>query len=125
MLLIGDKVVTQEPRGFDHQLDLGAAWKELTQKPFVFAVWTTRAGIDLGDLPERLNRARELGLADLADIVARHAEAHGWPADLAMKYLSVYLKFDIGPAQLEAIGLFHELAAKHSIIAEARPLVLY
>lgn len=125
MLLIGDKVVTQEPRGFQHQLDLGAAWKELTNKPFVFAVWTTRAGIDLADLPERLDLARRDGLADLPSIVARHAKPHGWPADLAMKYLSQYLKFDIGPAQLDAIRLFHELAAQHALIPKARPLVSY
>jgi chorismate dehydratase len=125
MLLIGDKVVTREPRGFEYQLDLGAAWKELTKKPFVFAVWTTRLGIDLGDFPDRLRQARDLGLSDLTGIVARHAASHGWPVDLAFKYLSEYLKFEVGPAQLEAIGHFAELAAKHGIIASARPLVLY
>jgi len=126
MLLIGDKVVAREPAGMEYQLDLGAAWKELTGKPFVFAVWTTRAGIDLGELPARLAEARDLGLAELPDIVAKHAAAHGWPADLAMKYLSEYLKFEIGPEQLDAIRLFHELAAKHGIIdAPARPLILY
>ncbi|MEL7239537.1 MAG: MqnA/MqnD/SBP family protein, partial [Planctomycetota bacterium] len=34
-LLIGDKVVCEEPVGFEHQLDLGHAWKELTGLPFV------------------------------------------------------------------------------------------
>ena len=125
MLLIGDKVVTQEPRGFEHQLDLGTAWKDLTQKPFVFAVWTTRLGIDLGDLPQRLSHARDLGLSDLPGIVARHAGAHGWPSELALKYFSDYLKFEIGPAQLEAIRLFHELAASQGIIPAPRPLLLY
>jgi chorismate dehydratase len=125
MLLIGDKVVTQELREFQHQLDLGAAWKDLTKKPFVFAVWTTRLGIDLGDLPDRLRKSRELGLSDLPGIVARHAVGHGWPVDLALKYLSEYLKFEIGPAQIDAIRLFAELAAKHGIIPSPRPLVLY
>jgi chorismate dehydratase len=124
-LLIGDKVVTQEPREFTHQLDLGEAWKKLTAMPFVFAVWTTRAGIDLGDLPQRLSRARENGLGALREIVAQHAAAHGWPENLAMKYLSENLKFDIGPAQLEAIRLFHDLAARHGIIPTSRPLILY
>ena len=50
-LLIGDKVVCEEPVGFDHQLDLGAAWKKMTGLPFVFATWMTLAGTDLGDLP--------------------------------------------------------------------------
>jgi chorismate dehydratase len=125
ILLIGDKVVTQEPRVFEYELDLGAAWKELTQRPFVFAVWTTRAGIDLGDLPDRLDNARRRGLAELPSIVALHAKPHAWPTDLAMKYLSEYLKFEIGDAQLDAIRFFHELAAKYSIIPEARPLICY
>jgi len=125
MLLIGDKVVSREPVGTEHQLDLGAAWKELTGKPFVFAVWIARAGTDLGDLPDRLRQARDRGLADLPNIVARHAISRGWPEDLAMKYLSVYLKFEIGPAQLDAIRLFHDLASKYGIIESPRPLELY
>ena len=36
-LLIGDKVVCEEPRGYEHQVDLGGAWKEMTGLPFVFA----------------------------------------------------------------------------------------
>lgn len=125
MLLIGDKVVSREPAGMDYQLDLGAAWKDLTQMPFVFAVWVARGGTDLGDLPDRLRRARDRGLADLPNIIARHAVSRGWPADLAMQYLSVYLKYEIGPAQLDAIRLFHELAAKYAIIPAPRTLELY
>jgi chorismate dehydratase len=125
VLLIGDKVVLSEPRDMNHQLDLGEAWKTLTGKPFVFAVWTTRTGIHLADLPEHLVGAKSRGLRDLENIIARHATPRGWPADLAMKYLSVYLKYDIGPAQIEAIRLFHELAAKHGIISEVRALQLY
>src|SRR5687768_3915648 len=29
-LLIGDKVVCEEPKGFEYQVDLGGAWKEMT-----------------------------------------------------------------------------------------------
>jgi chorismate dehydratase len=125
-LLIGDKVVTDAPAGMDHQLDLGSAWKDWTGKPFVFAVWTTRKGIDLDDLPDRLAIARQRGLADLPSIIAAHAAPHGWPKDLAMKYLSRHLKFEIGPAQLDAIRLFHQLAARHEIIpSPPRPLEIY
>ena len=115
-LLIGDKVVCEEPAGFEHQIDLGAAWKELTGLPFVFAVWTARKGIDLRDLPQRLNRAKLDGLANVKQIIKRHAAPKGWPAGLALQYLTVYLKFDIGPGQLEAISRFHELAARHGVI---------
>jgi hypothetical protein len=39
-----------------------------------------------------------------------------------MKYLSEYLKYDIGAGQIEAIRLFHNLAAKHGIITVVRRL---
>jgi len=125
VLLIGDKVVTHDPEGASHQIDLGEEWKKLTGMPFVFAVWMSRAGTDLRDLPRRLLEAKDRGLADLQQIVAQHAVSRGWPAELAMKYLSAYLKFEIGPAQLDAIRLFHRLANKHGIIAAPRPLELY
>jgi chorismate dehydratase len=124
-LLIGDKVVCEEPPGFEHQIDLGSAWKALTGLPFVFAVWTARKGIDLGDLPEQLEEAKRGGLASVTEIVQRHAIAKGWPAGLALQYLTVYLKFDIGPKQLEAIRLFHQLAAKHGLIQKAREVDVY
>jgi hypothetical protein len=59
-------------------------------------------------------------------IVKRHAVARGWPAGLAMQYLTVYLKFDVGSRELEAIGRFHELAATHGVIGTpVRGLELY
>ncbi|MGD0464060.1 MAG: menaquinone biosynthesis protein [Tepidisphaeraceae bacterium] len=125
VLLIGDKVVLHHPSGMPHQLDLGLAWKDLTHLPFVFAVWITCLGTDLGDLPQRLRRARDRGLADLRNIVERDAVPRGWPADLAKRYLSEYLKYKIGPVQLDAIRLFHDLAAKYAIIPAPRPLELY
>ncbi len=115
-LLIGDKVVCEEPAGFAHQIDLGQAWKELTGLPFVFAAWTARRDADLGDLPKRLETAKRLGLQNVEQIVMRHAVPRGWPAALARQYLTKNLIFDIGPRQLEAIRRFHDLAAKHGIV---------
>jgi chorismate dehydratase len=125
-LLIGDKVVCEEPAGFEHQLDLGSAWRALTGLPFVFAVWTARAGVDLGDLPERLEGAKRRGLANVPEIVKRHAVPRGWPAGLALQYLSVYLKFDVGERELRAVSLFHEMAARYGVIeGTVRGLDLY
>ncbi|MFT3786123.1 MAG: hypothetical protein QM770_08155 [Tepidisphaeraceae bacterium] len=56
-LLIGDKVICEAPAGFDHQLDLGQAWKELTGLPFVFATWCAHDGVNVGDLHLKLTRA--------------------------------------------------------------------
>ena len=129
-LLIGDKVVCEEPPGFEYQLDLGAAWKEMTGLPFVFATWMARQGVDLGDLPARLEQAKREGLRNINQVIQRHALTRGWPAGLALQYLTVYLKYDIpfgqDSRQLEAIRRFHQLAAKYGIIEGlVRPLELY
>ena len=126
LLLIGDKVVCEEPVGYPYQLDLGEAWKQLTGKPFVFAVWTARDGVDLADLPVRLQQAKQRGLQHVDQLVTQFAVPRGWPADIAQRYLTEYLKFDIGPRQIEAIELFHTLAARHEIIASpVRPLTVW
>ena len=124
-LLIGDKVVCQEPAGLPHQLDLGAAWKELTGLPFVFAAWVARGEVDLGDLPDRLSAARREGLGHVAEILDRFAVPRGWPVELARKYLTEYLQYQIESRQLEAIALFHQFAAEEGLIARPpRPLRL-
>ena len=115
-LLIGDKVVCEEPAGLSHQLDLGEAWERQTGLPFVFAAWMARAGIDLGDLPDRLESAKRAGMANIDAIIQRHATPRGWPADTARDYLTQHLQFDITPAHLRAIRLFHELAFKYGLI---------
>ena len=121
-LLIGDKVVCEEPAGFPHQYDLGNEWKQMTGLPFVFAVWTARPGIDLGDLPQRLERAKCAGLENVGELIEQYAIPRGWPAQLAKQYLTSYLRFDIGDRQLRAIERFHALAAEHGIIDRVQPL---
>jgi chorismate dehydratase len=115
-LLIGDKVVCEEPAGYPHQLDLGEAWKRLTGLPFVFAAWMAREGVDLGDLPGRLRDAKGAGLADVDRIIARDAVPRGWPADVARRYLTQYLQFDVGPRHLAAIERYHALAFQHGVL---------
>jgi len=119
-LLIGDKVVSQEPARslMPYQLDLGGAWKDLTGLPFVFAAWMARDGVELGDLPGVLERAKVEGLAHVDQIIASEAAPRGWPADVARRYLAEYLKFDIGDRRLAAIEHFHDLAFRHGALAD-------
>lgn len=122
-LLIGDKVVTAEPVGYPYQLDLGEAWKKLTGLPFVFAVWMARPGVNLDGLMEQLTTARVAGLQHVEEIVDAHGVPRGWPRDIAIRYLTEYLKFEIGKPQLAAIELFHHKAAAMGILPrDARPL---
>ncbi|HQY88901.1 MAG TPA: menaquinone biosynthesis protein, partial [Tepidisphaeraceae bacterium] len=119
-LLIGDKVVCEEPVGFDYQLDLGEAWKDLTDLPFVFAVWCARSP-DI-EAMALLEASKRTGLAQIEQILTKFAEPRGWPRELARRYLTEFLKFDIGPRQLEAIRLFHRYAHEEGAIDAPREL---
>lgn len=115
-LLIGDKVIADRPEGFEHQLDLGEAWKRMTGLPFVFAAWMGREGGQLGELSAILRRARQEGLRNVDRIIQTHAGPHRWPAEVARRYLTEYLQFAIGPRELEAIGRFYAKAAEYGLI---------
>ena len=124
-LLIGDKVVCDEPAGFPYQLDLGAEWKALTGLPFVFATWMAR--YDVPNLPRLhaiLERAKTRGLAAIDDIIAAHAKPRGWSADVARRYLTHHLQFHVGQRELEAIRTFHQFAAEEGVIDVVRPLAV-
>ena len=127
MLLIGDKVVTGSPLAvqYPHQLDLGEGWHELTGLPFVFAMWMTKRGTDLGDLPARLAKRLERNLPQRLLIAERYAGAHGWPVELAEHYLVDVLRYRVGDPELEAVARFGELAHKHGLIKACRELSLY
>lgn len=121
-LLIGDKVVCEEPPDMPHQLDLGQAWKELTGLPFVFAIWTCFDEFDASAIARELDAARVRGVGAIDSIVATHAVPRGWPAELARRYFTEYLRFDVGPRQVEAISLFHRLASELGVIENAGPI---
>jgi len=121
VLLIGDKVVTDPPI-CPHQMDLGSMWFEMTHLPFVFAVWAARAGADHARLFGLLNAAR-LGCAErLNDLAAAQAALHGWPVDLARRYLTHHLQFDFTPACRRGMEEFHRLAQRQGLIRDVRPL---
>ena len=112
VLLIGDKVVTDPPpeEKYPHQLDLGAAWKEMTGLPFVYAVWMCRGGEE-GSVKVRaaaamLERARLHNSTRMDWLVATRAGEKHWPRELAAKYLGEYLRFGVGEAEREAVGKF-------------------
>ena len=127
MLLIGDKVVTHRPDGEDypHQLDLGEAWKAMTGLPFVFAVWMAKRDTDLGDLPHVLDRQRQTNAQCIDEIVARHAGACGWPADLARRYLGELLRYAVGERELAAMRQFWNDVAELGAIRDVRPMQVY
>lgn len=118
VMLIGDKVVTAPPapHAVRHELDLGQVWNEMTGLPFVFAVWMCRQGADLGETPKALTRLREANTSRIDELVRTHAVPRGWPPDLAHRYLTQFLEYEIGPRHLAAIERFASMAEKWGLI---------
>lgn len=91
VLVIGDAALHLAASGrYPHVVDLGAAWKEWTGLPFVFAVWAARRDADQGTVREvhqALLRARNWGLAHLDLLAAAAAEQTGIAQATCAAYL--------------------------------------
>lgn len=130
MLLIGDKVVTDSTPAvrYPHQLDLGAAWNELTGLPFVFAAWMATESAD----PQRLtvanailDRQRRHNRERLDLIVHHRARPRNWPTDLASEYLKQRLVYELQEPHRAGMELFFEKAQSHGLIEKVRPLHMH
>lgn len=122
VVLIGDRVVTDPPLGFDYQVDLGAMWRRLTGLPFVLAVWVCTDLARAAAVNNALAEARRLGAARLNSIAAQHAHAHGWPTDLARHELTRNLQYRLTANAIDGIAEFYHLAKLFGLIHQAAPL---
>lgn len=127
VLLIGDKVVRSAPpqSSHPHQLDLGEEWKALTGLPFVYAVWMCRedraSDLAVTTGAALLDRQRRHNAMRLDWIIHRHAKEHGWPEELARRYLAGLLRFEVGEREAACVDRFFALASKHGLIERPRP----
>lgn len=136
VLLIGDKVVRNPGRnGYAYEIDLGAAWRQHTGLPFVFAVWAAKGAgecrvadgespsggklaLARGDsrLTALLAGARDRGVERAAEIAETEGPKRWWPAALARRYLTQCLRFRLEPRFLEGAGLFARLCARYGLV---------
>ena len=91
VLVIGDAaLLLRAQRRYPVRVDLGAAWKEWTGLPFVFAVWAARrdAGLPaVQTVHERLLASRAWGLEHLGMLAADAARATGVAESVCREYL--------------------------------------
>lgn len=102
-------------------LDFGEEWLRRTGLPFVFAVWLIRPEVQK---PERVAAAfREIlrrGKGQIDEIAARQREHH---AAFTRRYLTEYIRFDLGEEEKAGIERFRLLLRKHGLLsAESKPL---
>jgi chorismate dehydratase len=135
LLLIGDKVVAPGREGYAHQIDLGAAWRELTGLPFVFAVWACPAdtalahsAADLAHLATLLSEARDRGVRRAAEIAAAEGPRRGWPVATAHTYLTQCMRYTLDEHAIAGANRFARhcaelgLAPPNAALSWAAPL---
>lgn len=113
VLLIGDAALDFIYAPHEHTImDLGAAWMELTQLPFVYAVWALRRDLDTAPLRRMLREARDFGLDTLDNIIRARSE---YDYEFRKDYLGWHIHYHLGSDEKRGIARFIELLRKHSI----------
>jgi chorismate dehydratase len=127
VLLIGDKVVTNATPAirYPHQMDLGAAWAELTGLPFVFALWMAKASASpetLATAAMILDHQRRHNTERVDGMIHRHAKPRQWPGDLAAEYLKEKIAYEFTPYRRAGLELFFDKAKSHGLVGQLRPI---
>ena len=93
-------------------LDLGAAWFELTNLPFVFAVWALRRGIENSALRRQLRAAKKFGVDTLDSIIRNRTE---YDYEFRKDYFDWHIHYHLGEDERRGILKFAELLRKHGL----------
>lgn len=115
ILLIGDRAIHPPAERFACTWDLGEEWTRSTGLPFVFALWATRTGTELGPVEEALTTARDLGVSRLEQIARREAPLLGLSELVTIEYLTRNLYYRLGAAERRGLARFQELAVKYEL----------
>ncbi|MBX9789977.1 MAG: menaquinone biosynthesis protein [Pirellulales bacterium] len=124
VLLIGDRAIHSPCEPFTAVWDLGDEWCRWAELPFVFALWTARAGVDLDGLDVALAEARDLGLQNLDKIATHEAAPLGLTQPECLAYLRDNLHFTFGPRERRGLARFYELAAARALAPQGVDLAL-
>jgi len=120
-LIIGDPGMTFRRHGLN-VWDMASLWSEHTGLGFVFAMWMVR--------DEALERARQVDFAGARDEGVAHIEEivrsyqDKLPMSLAelRNYLRENIVFNVDDSMERGLSLYFELALKHELIEQLKPL---
>jgi chorismate dehydratase len=125
VLLIGDRAIKVPHEPFRDVVDLGEAWYAMTGLPFVFALWVARRGVELGHLPEALERSRTQGLAHAAELAQIHGPPLGLDFATCYDYLTRALSYSLGESEIAGLQCFAGMAARLGLAPEGVSLVFH
>ncbi len=121
-LVIGDAAL--KLRSEDYRiLDLGQAWQDWQDRPFVYAFWACREDSPAAEaIVQALAEAKAYGLARLPEIARAYAKSLAMDEDDLLAYLTDNIDYDLGTPELEGLERFYRLCCEEGITAKNRPL---
>lgn len=120
-LMIGDPAMKISSEQF-HVFDLAGLWHRFTATGFVFAMWMTRAGCADAISDVDFSGARDEGLEQLESIIDQYERDLNLPRAELRKYLTENISFAVNESLEQGMRLYFELAWKHKLVSENRPL---
>jgi chorismate dehydratase len=112
-LIIGDPGMTFPRKGLKIW-DMAELWRNYTGLGFVFAMWMVREKIDVD-----FAGARDEGVTQIEEIVSAYKDRI--PMDLR-KYLTENIVYYLDESMQRGMQLYFELAHKHRLIEQLKPL---
>jgi chorismate dehydratase len=122
-LVIGDPAMTFPREGL-RVYDMAGLWRRFTGLGFVFAMWMAREGTGGRISGVDFAGARDEGLARVEEIAAEYEEELGRPRAELVRYLRENICFELDAEMQAGLELFFQLAYKHGVTRELRPLKL-
>jgi chorismate dehydratase len=113
VLLIGDEAIDFQRQPHVHEIfDLGSGWTELTNLPFVYAVWALRRGVENSALRRELREAKRFGMDTLDYLIETRPE---YDEDFRRDYFEWHIHYHLAENEKEGLGKFCELLRKHNL----------
>jgi chorismate dehydratase len=112
VLLIGNPAIEFRRGRPGHEiLDLGAAWYELTNLPFVYAAWVLQRHKDTRPLRRMLREARDFGMETLDYLIENRAD---YDRSFRKDYLGWHIHYHLGSDEKRGLAKFVELLRRHT-----------
>ncbi len=121
VLLIGDRAIHPPGGSFTEVLDLGEAWCRWSGLPFVFAMWTARPNVRIGELGAALEGARDQGVRRLEEIARDQASSVQLEVAQCLHYLRDNLYYYLGEREWRGLQLFQHHAKKLQLVPSCVP----
>ena len=119
-LVIGDPALRLDPAGpflkmalqmapFE-TLDLGREWVSMTGLPMVFAVWSGRKEVIQENYARVFLESCRYGLEHAADIARLEAPSRGVTEELALRYITRHIVYELGEKDYQGLELYLKMA---------------